>query len=301
VIGGRSNGLPSQPGTPSASYPAEAGLDPAAVADPPLLTREHVESRTRPRRGARLLESLALLSPVVILLAWEVLSVTNTIDRRFFPAPSQIADTFTARLQDGTIAFHAAASLQRAVVGFALGAVPGIALGLALGMFRVPRLLLGPIVAALYPVPKIAIFPLLLLVFGFGDASKWAIVAIGVFFLTFYNTLGGVLQIPAIYFDVGRNAGASRWQAFRGIAFPASLPSIFTGIRLATGTTFIVLAASEFVGARSGLGYFIWSSWQTLQVERMYVGIIVISVLGYVTLQLVNLLESRVVPWAARR
>jgi NitT/TauT family transport system permease protein len=296
MIEGRSDGLTA---APSPGYGADAGArpgDPAAG-----LTREQVEARTRPRRRTRFLEALALLSPLAILLAWEVASVTNFIDRRFFPAPTQIVDTFRARIEDGSLAFHAVASLQRAVIGFAIGAVPGVVMGLTLGMFRTPRMVLGPIVAALYPVPKIAIFPLLLLIFGFGDPSKWAIVAIGVFFLTFYNTLSGVLQVPSIYFDVARNAGATRRQVFRTIAFPAALPSIFTGVRLAIGTTYIVLAASEFVGARSGLGYFIWSSWQTLQVERMYVGIIVISVLGYLTLQLVNALETRLVPWAPRR
>jgi NitT/TauT family transport system permease protein len=299
VIEGRSEGLPVTTGAGARA----AGGRPERYQSvgEELLSRPEIEARARPRRRTRVLEALALLSPLVILLAWEIASVTNFIDRRFFPAPSQIVDTFVAKLEDGTLGFHALASLQRAVIGFALGAFPGVTLGLALGLFRGPRLVLGPIVAALYPVPKIAIFPLLLLIFGFGDPSKWAIVAIGVFFLTFYNTLGGVLQVPPIYFDVAANAGASRAQVFRGVAFPAALPSIFTGIRLATGTTFIVLAASEFVGARSGLGYFIWASWQTLQVERMYVGIIVISVLGYLTLQLINLIEGRVIPWAHRR
>jgi NitT/TauT family transport system permease protein len=299
MIEGRSEGMSVSPA--AGARAAGTRPDEALGVRGAQPTRQEIEVRARPRRRTRVLEVLALLSPVVILLAWEVASVTNLIDRRFFPAPSQIVDTFTEKLDDGTLQFHALASLQRAVIGFLLGAIPGVTLGLTLGLFRGPRLVLGPIVAALYPVPKIAIFPLLLLIFGFGDPSKWAIVAIGVFFLTFYNTLGGVLQIPPIYFDVAANAGASRAQVFRGVAFPAALPSIFTGVRLATGTTFIVLAASEFVGARSGLGYFIWASWQTLQVERMYVGIIVISVLGYLTLQLINLVESRVVPWAHRR
>ena len=102
--------------------------------------------------------------------------------------------------------------------------------------------------------------------------SKWAAIAIGAFFLVFYNTLAGVLQIPPIYLDVARNAGASRSQVFRTVALPAAAPDIFTGLRLATGTAFVVLAAVEFVGGRVGLGTFIWSSWQTLQVDRMYLG-----------------------------
>ena len=92
--------------------------------------------------------------------------------------------------------------------------------------------------------------------------------------------------------------GASRLQMFRTVSFPAALPNIFTGLRLATGTAFIVIAAAEFVGARSGLGYFIWISWTTLRRLEMYVGIVVISVLGYLATLAITLLERRVVRWA---
>lgn len=297
MIDERSEGLPApRAAAHDVTAPNEIGTEPAAS-----FTREEIETMTHPRRRTRWLELAAVLSPIMILVLWEFLAFTELIDKRFIPAPSTILDTAIDKIQDGTIPINAYHSLQRAVIGFAIGAIPGLALGLAMGMFRTPRLIVAPIVAALYPIPKIAIFPILLLIFGLGDASKWAIVAIGVFFLMFYNTLSGVLQAPTIYFDVGASAGASRLQIFRTIAFPAALPSIFTGIRLATGTTFILVAASEFVGARSGLGWFIWSSWQTLQVERMYVGIIAISVLGFVTLQVIHLLELRVVPWAHRR
>jgi NitT/TauT family transport system permease protein len=290
---GRSTDLPSA----AAGERATASVSPLEA----MPTREEIEARTRPRRRVRAFEIAALLSPLVILIVWVLLAAASLIDRRFIPAPSNIVDTAVDKIADGTVPSNALFSLQRAFIGFVIGAIPGLALGLTLGMFRTPRLLISPIIAALYPVPKIAIFPILLLVFGLGDASKWAIVAIGTFFLVFYNTLGGVLQAPPIYFDVAANAGASRTQIFRTVALPAALPSIFTGVRLAVGTTFILVAASEFVGARNGLGWFIWSSWQTLQVERMYVGIIAISLLGYLTLQLIHLVEARLVPWAHRR
>lgn len=98
--------------------------------------------------------------------------------------------------------------------------------------------------------------------------------------------------------DVAKNAGASRLQTFRHIAFPAALPSIFTGLKLAAGTSYIIIAAAEFLGARSGVGFFIWASWQTFAVSRMFVGIVVISVLGYLTIQAIEALERRLVPWA---
>ena len=259
-----------------------------------------IEAAVRPTTAQRLGPRLALLSPIVILLIWEVLSTTNTLDQRFFPPPSQIASQLGNERTMARLPGDIVASLSRIVVGFAIGSTIGLATGLLLGMFRVPRLILSPVFAALYPVPKIAILPLLLIIFGLGDASKWAAVAIGTFFLVFYNTLAGVLQIPTIYLDVARNAGASRLQMFRTVALPAALPDVFTGPRLATGTAFVVLAAAEFVGAKSGLGVFIWASWQTLQVDRMYLGIIVLSLMGYVAIVFVSWLESRLVPWAPR-
>ncbi|WP_244439641.1 ABC transporter permease [Nitratireductor aquibiodomus] len=114
----------------------------------------------------------------------------------------------------------------------------------------------------------------------------------------FYNTMGGVLQTPQIYMDVAKNAGASRFQTFTRIAFPAALPSIFTGLKLAAGSSYIIIAAAEFLGARSGVGFFIWASWQTFAVSRMFVGIVVISVMGYLTILALEALERHFVAWA---
>lgn len=281
------------------------------------MTREHAESRAfeaarrgapgsivliealvRPRRRDGWFERAALLSPIAILLLWELLSQSDILDKRFIPPPTQIVDEFWVNLENGKLIGHTRDSLSRILVGFAGGSALGLLTGLILGLFRTPRLLLAPVFAALYPVPKIAIFPVLLIIFGLGDASKWVAVGIGAFFLVFYNTLGGVLQIPTIYLDVARNAGASRSQVFRTVALPAALPDIFTGLRLAVGTSFVVLVAAEFVGAKSGLGMFIWSSWMTLQVDRMFMGIVVIAFLGFLSITFVGWLERRLVPWA---
>jgi NitT/TauT family transport system permease protein len=259
-----------------------------------------IEAAVRPSVWERYGPRLALLTPIAILVLWEALSRTNTLDIRFFPPPTQIVGQLSNERTMERLPNDVLASVSRILIGFAIGSGLGVIAGLALGLFRIPRLLISPVFAALYPVPKLAIFPLLLIIFGLGDASKWAAIAIGAFFLVFYNTLTGVLQIPTIYLDVARNAGASQARIFRTVALPASLPNIFTGLRLATGTAFVVLAAVEFVGARTGLGQFIWASWQTLQVDRMYLGIIVLSLLGFVAITFVGWLESRLVPWAPR-
>lgn len=283
------------------SREAQPAGGPVAAADlsegPPV----DIEAAVRPTLGQRLGPRLALLSPIAILALWEVLSTAEIINPIFFPAPSEIVGSLGDPRVQERLPGDIVASLSRIVVGFAIGGGLGLVTGLALGMLRLPRLLLAPIFAALYPVPKIAILPLLMLIFGLGDPSKWAAIAIGAFFLVFYNTLTGVLQIPAIYLDVARNARASRLQVFRSVALPAALPNVFNGLRLATGTSFVVLAAAEFVGSRTGLGTFIWMSWNTFAVNRMYLGIIILSLLGYLAITFVGWLESRMVPWAPRR
>lgn len=268
-----------------------------APADPSVVD---VEAAVRPTRLQRFGPKLALLSPLVVLLLWEITSQSGLLDRRFFPPPSQVVGQLSNERTMERLPGDVVATVQRVLIGFAIGSSLGLLMGLWLGLFRTPRLILSPVFAALYPIPKIALFPLLLILFGLGDQSKWAAIAIGAFFLVFYNTLAGVLQIPPIYLDVARNAGASRIQVFRTVAVPAALPGIFTGLKLATGTAFVVLAAVEFVGAKVGLGSFMWQSWQILQVDRMYLGLVIFAIMGFVSITLVGWIESRLVPWARR-
>ncbi|WP_163849144.1 ABC transporter permease [Pseudooceanicola aestuarii] len=262
------------------------------------LSDSEMQKLKAPAHRDRLFRMASYFSPLLLLLLWEISSRASLIDPRFFPAPSAIAGTAWKMIVSLELFTHIGATLRRVGVGYALGAVPGVVLGLLLGLSQPVRRVLGPIFSALYPVPKIAIMPLILLIFGVGDASKFVLIAIGVFFLMFYNTMGGVMQAPRIYMDVARNAGASRAQTFWRFAFPAALPSIFTGLKLAAGSSYIIIAAAEFLGARSGVGFFIWASWQTFAVSRMFVGIVVISVMGYLTILLIEALERRFVPWA---
>ncbi|CAN7248868.1 ABC transporter permease [Aminobacter sp. LjRoot7] len=262
------------------------------------LTEEQIRQLKVPAQRERLFRTISYFSPILLLLLWEIASQLNVIDRRFFPPPSAIAGTAWQMVVSLEIFDHIGATLRRVSVGYVMGAIPGILLGLVLGLSQPARRVLGPIFAALYPVPKIAILPLILLIFGVGDASKFVVIAIGVFFLLLYNTMGGVMQTPQIYLDVAKNAGATRFQTFFRIALPSALPNIFTGLRLAAGSSYIIIAAAEFLGARSGVGFFIWASWQTFAVSRMFVGIVVISALGYLTILALEALERRFVPWA---
>ncbi|MDE3111467.1 MAG: ABC transporter permease [Chloroflexota bacterium] len=240
-------------------------------------------------------------SPILLLVLWEALGRLGLVDVRFFPPPSAIAGTFAKLIASWELLDQTRISLGRVVIGFLIGAVPGVVLGLVMGMSRIVRAALNPMVGALYPIPKSAILPLLLLIFGIGEPSKYAIVASGVFFLVLLNTIAGVLSIEPVYLDVGRNFGAGRLQAFWTIALPGALPLVFTGIRLAWGIALILIVVGEMFASQSGLGYFINNMYQTFQVEKMYAGLIVMSVIGYVSFLILDELQRWLIPWRGAR
>jgi NitT/TauT family transport system permease protein len=243
---------------------------------------------------------ITAVTPLLLLLAWELLVQVRLLDRRFFPPPSVIAGTFV-ELAQTTLPGHVAISLSRAAVGFILGAIPAILLGVIMGLVPIVRTALQPIVGALFAVPKVAILPLIMLIFGLGEQSKWAIIAIAVFFQVLISTTAGVANIDRIYLDVGRNFGAGRLATLWTIALPGALPVIFAGIRLGWGVSLLLLVTAEMVAAKSGLGYLIWQSWQTFIIEDMYVGLLTIAALGMVSFWLLDLLEAWLIPWRNSR
>lgn len=248
-------------------------------------------------RRANQERTLAILSPLAVLAAWQLLSHFGLIDRRYVPSPASIAEAGWTLARSGELWVHVGASLYRLAVGFVIGAVPGVLLGMVMGLNRWVRAAIDPLVAALYPIPKIAVLPLLMLVFGLGDGSKIAVVAISVLFLTIINTTVGVMQLDRIYFDVAKNYGTPWHKLFQRVILPGALPTIFAGLRISLGVSLVVLVGAEFVASRAGIGYLIWSSWETLMVENMFVGIIVITVLGVLSTFLLHECERLLIPW----
>jgi NitT/TauT family transport system permease protein len=244
---------------------------------------------------------ISLASPLLLLLVWEVLVRVGVLDPRFFPAPSKISETFMALARDGSLWVNTWASLQRLFWGFLLGGTPALLLGIAMGLNRPLRAFVNPLVSTTYPVPKSAIFPLILLIFGLGESSKIVMVAIGVFYPLLINSCTGVVEINKIFLDVGHNFGASRWQVFRTIAFPGALPHIMSGVKLGVGMGLILIAIAEMIGAKSGLGHLIWNAWEILSVETMYVGLIVIALLGLFFSMILDEIERLLIPWKRGR
>jgi ABC-type nitrate/sulfonate/bicarbonate transport system permease component len=238
----------------------------------------------------------ALAAPVILLLLWEWAAQARLINRGFFPAPSTIFAAFLFLVR-ATLPADVGISLTRAAIGFAMGALPALVLGVIMGLVPLVRAALQPIVGALYAIPKVSIVPLVIVIFGLGEASKWAIIAIAVFFQVLISTTAGVANIDRIYLDVGRNFGAGRLATIWTIALPGALPVIFAGIRLGWGVSLLLLVTAEMVAAKSGLGYLIWNSWQVGRIDDVYVGILAVATLGMISFWLLDQLEARLIPW----
>lgn len=240
---------------------------------------------------------LQLVSPLLLLLLWEGLVRGGVLDARFFPAPTEILVRTAELLRDGTLLAATATTLRRMAVGFVLAAVPAVLLGVAMGVSRTVRLLLAPLVASLYPVPKIALVPMVVILLGLGEASKYAVVVISVFFLVAINTVAGVLNLDERYFDIARNNGARGWDLVWTVALPGALPSILTGINLGLGFALTVIVGTELLLPQGGLGALIWQSYQIYDIPTIFAGLIVVALLGWgFNLGMLEV-ERQLIPW----
>jgi NitT/TauT family transport system permease protein len=240
---------------------------------------------------------LPIISPVLILAIWEIAVRLGYLKPLFFPPPSLILQTFLKLVRNGELQQNLYPTLVRIFWGFVIGTVPGLIIGLSMGWSSKFRLFMDPIIAALYPVPKIAILPLIMLLLGIGELSKIVVVGIGSFFLVTINAMTGVRNINRIYFEVAKNYGAKKIKIFTKVVLPGSLPMIFAGMRLSLGMSLLLVVAVEFNTANYGLGAMIWLAWETLRTENLYVGVIICAILGIIFTTVLRRIERRFMPW----
>lgn len=243
------------------------------------------------------IRALSILSPITLLLFWELMARIHIIDTRLLSSPSLILQSLIPLLISGDLLYNTAVSAQRVLWGFLVGSIPGVLLGISMGLSPVIRSVIEPMIAATYPIPKLALMPLILLVFGLGETSKIFTIAIGVFYLVVINTMAGVLNIDKIYLDVAQNFGANRKNFYLTVAFPGALPMIFAGLKLGMGMALILIVAAELSAAKAGIGWMIWRAYDMFDIEQMFIALITLSILGYFFSLLLDTIENLVLPW----
>lgn len=239
----------------------------------------------------------SLASFVVLLAAWEAASASGALRAQFFPRPSVILVHALDLAREGSLARNTGVTLARVAAAFALALVPGVAIGLAMGVSRRVRDGLDPIFAVTFPIPSILFLPLFSFVLGPAEAALVATGAVTSFFLIAYTTMAGVQQIDRTVLEAAAHFGARGRAMFGKVLLPGAMPFVLTGMRLGLGYALIVVVAVEMVSAQRGLGALLWLSWGLLKVEDMYVALAAIAVLGLALLWAIGLLRRRLVPW----
>jgi ABC-type nitrate/sulfonate/bicarbonate transport system permease component len=234
---------------------------------------------------------------VGLLLAWEAIARLGWVPALFLPAPTAVVAEGGRMARSGELWRHLAVSLARVGIGFGAGAAIGTALGLLLGASRVVWAITNPIIAATYPIPKIALLPLMILWLGIGETPKVAMIALGVFFPVVINTYAGVRGTDPFMVKTAKSLGAGPWQVVRKVVLPSALPTILAGYRLGTGIALLLVVSAEMINATSGIGFLILNSGDLMLTGRLMVGLAVLSLLGLLSTLGLRALEAWLTPW----
>jgi NitT/TauT family transport system permease protein len=253
-------------------------------------------------RAARIWQfALPPLTIVTVVVAWEALVRLRGIAPIYLPAPSSVFVYLSRMIADGSMPYHLGITLLRIFVGFGLAAVFGIALGVLMGMSRTIARVADVWIAALYPLPKISLIPLLIIWVGTGEAYKIVISAVSAFFPIVISTYSGIRQTDRGLIKAAKDLGANARQIQLKVVIPGAIPSIFAGLHLGMGIAIILVVAAEMIGGSSqgGMGWLLISSGQVMETEKVFASLIVLAVVGAVVIKLQQWIDRKVAPWVS--
>ena len=240
---------------------------------------------------------VSVASILCLIAIWELICQSGVVSSLFLPAPSAIINALLEMIADGDIGVSLAASLYRILAGFFVGSLIGLAVGLVTGTSALMDKIGTPIVNAIYPIPKIALLPLFILWLGIGELSKVTIIALGVFFPVAMNTYSGVKNVDTLLLKVAASFNASWWMTMKSVVLPNALPMILAGLRLAAGTSLLLLVAAEMIAAQVGIGALILHYGDLMITDKLMAGVIVLSLLGLVFNLILQFVERKAIPW----
>lgn len=234
----------------------------------------------------------------VCLLAFlEAATQGGLITSLTLPKPSDVFSTFVTLWDSGLLFKHLIPSLTRLVIGALIGASAGIAIGILIGLFTLMRAGLVPLVAAIFPIPKIALLPLFVIWFGIDEGSKYALIAFGTFTPTVVATYGAVDNVDRSLIRMGQSFSLSWFSIVRKIVLPGAMPGILSGLRVSLAIAIILLVAAEMLGAEYGIGAYILEAGSLYDLERLFVGVAILSILGVLVSALIGVFERRLLRW----
>jgi sulfonate transport system permease protein len=241
-----------------------------------------------------------MLLPGIILIVWQIVGSVGLVSSTILPTPTTIFLSFVQLIASGELGNHLQISIWRAGVGFLLGAGLGLLLGVITGFSSRSEEVVDPTLQMLRTVPHLAVAPLFILWFGFGELSKILLIAKGAFFPIYVNAFLGIRGVDSKLYQVARILEFNRFNLIKKLILPAAMPNILLGIRLSLGVAWLGLVVAEIMGSSEGIGYMIMDARQFSQTEVVFVGIIIFAVVGKLTDSFVRQLEARLLKWCAR-
>ena len=232
-----------------------------------------------------------------VLVIWWIASALQVVNPALFPSPLATWNAARDLVASGIFFTDLGTSLTRAAIGFAIGSVLGVVVGLLTARVRAVQFVLGPFLTVLRPIPAIALVPIAIVWFGIGEGSKYFVIAYTVFLAVWLNTHHGMERVPRTFVLASRALGASRVREFMQVIIPAAAPHIVAGLRIGSALAFLSLVAAELSGASSGIGYRMQEARQYIRTDIMFVGLIELGVLGALLDALFVGLSRRVVHW----
>lgn len=240
---------------------------------------------------------MAIAVFIVLIALAEIGTRTGIISNLTLPRPSAVLETFLQLWRTGLLWQHLLPSLQRLFVGATLGITAGISIGVCIGLFSHVRAGLVPLVAALFPIPKIALLPLFVIWFGIDETSKYALIAFGTFTPTVVATYGAVDNVDRSLIRMGQSFGLSWWSIVRKIVLPGAFPAILSGLRVSISIAIILLVAAEMLGAQFGVGAYILEAGSLYDLEKLFTGVAILSMMGLIVNFVIGQIERRFLNW----
>jgi ABC-type nitrate/sulfonate/bicarbonate transport system permease component len=248
----------------------------------------------------RLREFKSLLGVLAALALWEAMSLSGVFPQSIFPPPQMVLAAGIREFQEGLLLTHIGVSMARLFAGFLIGSIIGVLLGILMGWVKWVENLFNPLIEIVRPVPPLAWIPLAIFWFGIGEVSKLFMISLAVFFFVVVNTYQGVANVDFVLIRASQSLNATRRQILFQVILPATMPDIATGLRLGLSIAFALLAASELIAAKSGLGFMIMNAREMGNNDTIIFGILVVGTLAVVCEYLFNLLmNKKILRWHA--
>jgi sulfonate transport system permease protein len=272
-----------------------------ATSPVPSITRTYERSRSRRRLtsgwGHAPKIALRFLSPVVLLVLWQLSDSQNWVGPTTLPGPLAIIDAYRELWSTGDLQAALPISLQRAGLGLLIGGTTGLVLGIIAGLAVTAERVYDAPLQMIRTIPFIALVPLFVVWFGIGETSKVALVIGASIFPVYLNTYHGIRGIDRKLLEVGRTFDMSRWQTIRLVVVPLAMPSILVGWRYAAGASLLGLVAAEQINSQAGIGYILNTANQFQRTDIILAGILVYAALGLAVDLLMRVLEHTLLPW----